>query len=119
MRLEWPACSPERGTWATSFPWRETPRLNKHPGVRAEKIEGLRMYFLAMNVTHKPFDNKLVRQAFNYAVDPTVVIKHIYEGNGYVMSGPLGANVIGYDPKIKRYAYDPKKAKDLLAQAGF
>jgi len=33
------------------------------------------MYFLAMNVTHKPFDNKFVRQAFNYAVDPTVVIK--------------------------------------------
>ncbi len=28
------------------------------------------MYFLAMNVTHKPFDNKLVRQAINYAVDP-------------------------------------------------
>ena len=77
------------------------------------------MYFLAMNVTHKPFDNKLVRQAFNYAVDPTVVIKHIYEGNGYVMSGPLGANVIGYDPKIKRYPYDPKRAKELLTQAGF
>ncbi len=71
-----------------------------------------------MNVTHKPFDNKLVRQAFNYAVDPTVVIKHIYEGQGYVMSGPLGANVIGFDPKIKRYAYDPKKAKELLPKPG-
>jgi ABC-type transport system substrate-binding protein len=87
--------------------------------VRAEKAEGVRMYFLAMNVTHKPFDNKQVRQAFNYAIDPTVIIKHIYEGNGYVMNGPLGSNVIGFDPKIKRYPYDPKKAKELLAGAGF
>ena len=77
------------------------------------------MHFLAMNVTHKPFDNKLVRQAFNYAVDPAQIIKYIYEGNGYVMNGPMSANVIGFDPKIKRYPYDPKKAKELLAKAGF
>jgi peptide/nickel transport system substrate-binding protein len=72
-----------------------------------------------MNVTHKPFENKLVRQAFNHAVDAITVIKYIYEGNGYVMNGPLGANVIGYDPKVKRYPYDPRKAKELLAKAGF
>ena len=108
-----------QGDVINNVPVEEIARLEKHPRVRAEKVEGLRMYFLAMNVTHKPFDNKLVRQAFNYAVDPTVVIKHIYEGNGYVMSGPLGANVIGYDPKVKRYPYDPKKAKELLSQAGF
>jgi peptide/nickel transport system substrate-binding protein len=108
-----------QGDVINNVPVEEIARLDKHPRVRTEKVEGLRMYFLAMNVTHKPFDNKLVRQAFNYAVDSTVIIKHIYEGNGYVMNGPLGANVIGYDPKAKRYPYDPKKAKELLAQAGF
>jgi ABC-type transport system substrate-binding protein len=86
--------------------------------VRAEKVEGVRMYFLAMNVTHKPFDNKLVRQALNYAIDPAAVIKYIYEGNGYVMNGPIGSNVIGFDPKVKRYPHDPKKAKELLNKAG-
>ncbi|HSK28494.1 MAG TPA: ABC transporter substrate-binding protein [Candidatus Limnocylindria bacterium] len=108
-----------QGDVINNVPVEELARLNKHPRVRAEKVEGLRMYFLAMNVTHKPFDNKLVRQAFNYAVDPTAVIKHIYEGNGYVMNGPLGTNVIGHDPKTSRYPYDPKKAKELLAKAGF
>src|SRR5918996_977526 len=107
-----------QGDVINNVPVDELPRLEKHPRVRVEKVEGLRMYFLAMNVTHRPFDNKLVRQAISYAVDPAAVIKYIYEGNGYVMNGPVGSNVIGYDPKVKRYAYDVKKAKELLAQAG-
>ncbi|HEY7165820.1 MAG TPA: ABC transporter substrate-binding protein [Candidatus Binatia bacterium] len=108
-----------QGDVMNNVPIEEIPRLEKHPRVRAEKVEGVRMYFLAMNVTHKPFDNKLVRQALNYAVDPTAVIKYIYEGNGYVMNGPIGSKVIGYDPGVKRYPYDPKKAKELLTKAGF
>jgi peptide/nickel transport system substrate-binding protein len=35
------------------------------------------------------------------------------------MNGPLGSNVIGFDPKMKRYPYDVKKAKELLDKAGF
>ncbi|HTN70238.1 MAG TPA: ABC transporter substrate-binding protein [Methylomirabilota bacterium] len=108
-----------QGDVINNVPVEELPRLDKHPKIRAEKVEGLRMYFLAMNVTHKPFDNKLVRQAINYAVDPRAIIKYIYEGNGYVMDGPVGANVIGYDPKVKRYPYEIKKAKELLAKAGY
>ena len=108
-----------QGDVVNNVPVEEIPRLEKHPRVRPEKVEGVRMYFLAMNVTHKPFDNKLVRQALNYAVDPMAVIKYIYEGNGYVMNGPIGSNVIGYDPKVKRYPYDPKKAKELLTKAGY
>ena len=95
----------------------EIPRVAKHPRTRVEKVPGYRMYFLAMNVAHKPFDNKLVRQAFNYSIDPNVILKHIYEGNGYVLNGPLSSNMIGYDPTIKRYPFDPKKARELLAKA--
>jgi len=108
-----------QGDVINNVPVDELSRLQKHPRVRAEKVEGLRMHFLAMNLSHKPFDNKLVRQAFNYAVDPAQIIKYIFEGNGYVMNGPMSSNVIGFDPKAKRYPYDPKKAKDLLSKAGF
>jgi len=107
-----------QGDVINNVPVEEVARFDKHPRVRAETAEGQRMYFLAMNVTHKPFDNKLVRQAINYAVDPTTIIKHIYEGNGYVMNGPMGSNVIGFDPKIKRYPVDLKKSKELLDKAG-
>ena len=103
----------------SNLPIEEIPRVAKHPRTRVEKVPGYRMYFLAMNVTHKPFDNKLVRQAFNHSIDPNVILKHIYEGNGYALNGPLSSNMIGYDPAIKRYPFDPKKARALLAKAGF
>src|SRR6266550_1757578 len=93
--------------------------LERHPRIRVDKIEGLEMYFLMMNVAHKPFDNKLVRQAVNYSVDAPAIVKNIFDGIGYTIEGPVGPRVIGADPKLKRYPYDPKKAKELLEQAGY
>jgi peptide/nickel transport system substrate-binding protein len=103
----------------SNLPIEEIDRVAKHPRVRVEKVPGFRMYFLAMNVTHKPFDNKLVRQAFSHAVDPAVLMKHIFSGNGEVLNGPVASNMTGFDPAMKRYPYDPKKARELLAKAGY
>jgi peptide/nickel transport system substrate-binding protein len=108
-----------QGDVINNVPIEEISRIEQNPRTRIEKAQGQRMYFLAMNPVFKPFDNKLVRQAINYAIDPSVIIKHIYEGNGYVMDGPVASNVIGADPSIKRYPLDPKRAKELLAKAGY
>jgi peptide/nickel transport system substrate-binding protein len=102
-----------------NIPVHEVARLQRHPRIKIEKIEGLRMFFLAFNVAHKPFDNKLVRQAVNYSIDAPAIIKNIFDGIGYAIDGPVGTNVLGADPRLKRYPYDPQKAKQLLAQAGF
>ena len=93
--------------------------MERNPRTRVEKVEGLRMFFLALNPAYKPFDNKLVRQAANYSVDAQAIVKNIFEGGGFVLNGPLGPNVIGYDSRHKRYPYDPKKSRELLAKAGY
>jgi peptide/nickel transport system substrate-binding protein len=103
----------------SNLPIEDIERVGKHPRNRVEKVVGFRMYFLGMNVVFKPFDNRLVRQAINYALDPYVMLKHIYDGNGAVVNGPLGSNWVGFDPKIKRYPYDPNKARELLGKAGY
>ena len=77
--------------------------LQKHPRVRIDQVEGLRMFFLAINFAFKPWDNKLVRQAANYAVDAPAIVRNIFDGIGYPCNGPVGANVFGADPKLKRY----------------
>jgi len=102
-----------------NVPVYEVARLKKHPRVRVDQVEGLRMFFLAINFAFKPWDNKLVRQAANYSVDAPSIVRNIFEGIGYPCNGPVGANVLGADPKLNRYPYDPQKAKALLAKAGY
>ena len=105
--------------FVNDVPVHEVARLRRHPRLRVDTIEGLEMYFLMMNVAYKPFDNKLVRQAVSYSVDAPAIVKNIFDGLGYPTNGPVGARVIGADPKSKRYPYDPGKAKELLARAGY
>jgi len=100
-------------------PVHEVSRLERHPRIRVDRIEGLEMYFLMMNVAYKPFDNKLVRQAVNYSIDAVSIVRNIFCGLGYPAPGPIGANVVGADTTLKRYPYDPQKSKQLLAQAGY
>lgn len=105
--------------FVNDVPVHEVARFERHPRVRVDQIEGLEMYFLMMNVAHKPFDNKQVRQAVNYCVDAPAIVKNIFDGRGYPTNGPVGSRVIGGDPKLKRYPYDPNRAKELLAQVGY
>ena len=105
--------------FVNDVPVHEVARLRRHPRLRVDTIEGLEMYFVMMNVSYKPFDNKLVRQAVSYSIDAPAIVKNIFDGLGYPTSGPVGARVIGADPKSKRYPYDPGKAKELLARAGY
>jgi ABC-type transport system substrate-binding protein len=79
---------------------------------------GPKLYYLGMNVEIPPFDNKLVRQAFNFGVDKDKLVQ-LENGRAQVMGGAIPPWVSGYDAKLSPYPYDPKKAKELLAQAGF
>lgn len=99
-------------------PIHDVERLKRNPRVRLEMVRGLRNLYIGLNPGHKPFDNKLVRQAFNYAVDQEAIIKHVHEDQVYGLKGLLGPQCLGYDADLKNYPYDPQKAKQLLAEAG-
>ncbi len=66
------------------------------------------------------FANKLVRQAVNYAIDRSALVKNILRGYAYPMDAPVGPDQYGYSREIgPKYTHDPAKAKKLLAQAGY
>ena len=66
-----------------------------------------------------PFQDKRVRQAFNYAVDVDELIEKVRLGNG-IRRATLGMpGEFGYNPYIKPYLYNPEKAKGLLIEAGY
>ena len=101
-----------------AVPAHDVARLSKNPKINIKSVPGSRIYFLAINQAFEPWDNKLVRQAANYSVDAYSIVKNIFDGAGFVVEGAGGPQTIGYDPDAKRYPYDPKKARELLAKAG-
>ena len=69
--------------------------------------------------TESPWANKLVRQAATYAIDRDAIVKGIFRGDAEPMITIVMPGAFGFNPNLKPYPYDPKKAKELLAQAGF
>jgi len=79
----------------------------------------LNIGYLGLNVKKKPLDNKLIRQALNYAVDKDAMIEAFFAGQAEPAKNPIPPTVEGYNDEIEAYSYDPEKAKELLAEAGY
>lgn len=80
----------------------------------------LQTWAFQFNVTKAPFDNKLVRQAFATAIDRAAFINNVRGGVGKVAYSWIPPGMPGYDANLgKDYDFNPTKAKELLAQAGF
>ncbi len=65
------------------------------------------------------FQDKRVRQAFIYAINRNSLIEEIMLGQSFLATGYVPAGIPEAVPGEKAYPYDPAKAQDLLAQAGF
>lgn len=83
------------------------------------RSEGLGVDYIGLNTQKEPFDNKLVRQAINYALDMESIIENVFYGVGIYAEGPIGPTVNGHAPDLEGYGYDVEKAKELLAEAGY
>jgi ABC-type transport system substrate-binding protein len=76
-----------------------------------------------MNVNMKPFDNKLVREAFNNVVNKANQLK-VLNGRGVINNGIQAPPMPGYVPNYNPLGLDKNgqnldKAKTLLTQAGY
>ena len=96
----------------------QAQQLQSASGVKVLESDSISVYWVTMNDQRKPFDNPMVRQALNYAVDKNAVLKSAELGKGKIVDSPMASGVWGYK-SIKTYEYDPQKAKQLLAQAGY
>jgi peptide/nickel transport system substrate-binding protein len=95
------------------------PELKSHPLTHVSSAPILRVHYIELDMRSAPMDKKLVRQAANYAIDKQAVIQKLMGGLGQQVATTVQPAAFGYDPEVKPYPYDPKKAKELLAQAGY
>ncbi len=75
--------------------------------------------FYGLNRRLKPLDDRRVRQALIHAIDRPAVIEEVFLGRYIPARGVLPPGTQGYNPKLRGYAYDPQKARELLATAGY
>jgi len=75
--------------------------------------------YIGWNLNNPKFKDKRVRQAINYAIDKEEIIKGVLLGLGKVCTGPFVPNSWAYNPEVKPPRYNPQKAEELLAAAGW
>jgi peptide/nickel transport system substrate-binding protein len=80
---------------------------------------GTRSFFIAMNMKGEIFDDIRVRQALAHAVDKELIVDKILGGNAAVINGILSPDAFGKNNDLEGYAFDPEKARALLAEAGY
>src|SRR5205085_11635248 len=77
-------------------------------------------YYLGLNLRSPKFSDKRVRQALAHLLDIPSILKTVYYNLGEQVIGPVNpAKKKEYNNEIIPYAFDPEKAKSLLADAGW
>jgi len=104
---------------AIRVPVAQVGLLEKDENLKVVSVPTLRTKWVTLNTWGEPFSDKRVRQALNYAVDKEEIVKALYEGSAHIAGQPYAPAVLGYNPDVKPYPYDPEKAKTLLAEAGY
>jgi peptide/nickel transport system substrate-binding protein len=108
-------------TGEVDFTWRIPPdqldSLKKNADLKVETTPSYDYYFIWMNGSREPFTDKRVRQAMFHALDVDTMVKDLLPGIGQRATAPIPPTVFGHAPQTP-YAYDPARAKQLLAEAG-
>jgi peptide/nickel transport system substrate-binding protein/oligopeptide transport system substrate-binding protein len=95
---------------------RTDPTYRQYQRVRKPTLS---LTYIGFNAQVKPFDDRRVRQAFNYAVNKEAIVQEITHMGSLPATGALPPGMPGHDPDLQGYAYQPEKAKRLLAEAGY
>jgi peptide/nickel transport system substrate-binding protein len=75
--------------------------------------------YLGYNLRRPIFQDQRVRQALTFAIDKQELIDGVLLGLGQAATGPYKPDTWVYNPHVRRYPYDPERAKALLAEAGW
>lgn len=94
-------------------------QIEGNPDLQTFERPSMNVGYLGFTVNRPPFDNKLVRQALNHAIDKEGIIAAFYGGLAEPAKNPLPPALEGYNNDIEPYPYDLEKAKELLTEAGY
>ncbi len=111
------------------LPLQDIARVESADGIKVVSSPEARTMYIGMDqwrdqiiespVKGNPFKDLRVRQAFAHAIDAQAIIDRVMQGQATLATQYVMDKVNGFDPSLERLAYDPEKAKSLLAEAGY
>ncbi len=81
-------------------------------------VRGERLAYFALNVNKAPLDDARVRLAIAHAIDKEGIVEGILGGFDAPLSQLTSPVSFGYVEGIEAPAYDPEKARELVAEVG-
>jgi peptide/nickel transport system substrate-binding protein len=103
---------------AKSLPVANLSTLEGDTNLAISELELTRTTVMLLNNSRPPFDDPLVRQAIQHAVDPQAIVDAVYEGSGSPAVGPFGPDTPWAPEGAEPAAVDLDEARALLDQAG-
>lgn len=98
----------------------EWERVNGNEGTAVVNGPSTRVYQLALKTDKGPTADLRVRQAIDLAIDDQTIVDTILQGAGTPMLTRVPSGVNGCNEDlVGKYNYDPERAKELLAEAGY
>src|SRR5450830_116519 len=104
--------------FAFPLPYEQDTELRKNTKLKIVTGPSIITRYLSFNMLQKPYDNLKVRQAINYAINKEALAKVAFGGYAFPAEGVVPQGV-KYAHKIAPWPYDPKKARELLKEAGY
>ena len=101
-----------------TLPWDKVPEVEKTPSTRLVKTAANSYEHFSLNEKRVPaFKDKRVRQALAYAIDRETLVKTILFDLTPVVHSPIQPMSWAFNPDVKKYPYDPNRARELLRDA--
>ncbi len=101
-------------------PWQAMNAVEADPRLRLDVVDGAAFMDVLFNGTRPPFNDPRVRLAVALAIRREEIVKAVFFDRGKVLEGvPIVEGTPYFDAALSRgWAYDPRRAKALLAEAG-
>lgn len=94
-------------------------RLENDDRFVIERTPGTGYTYIGLNLLSEPLNNVLVRQAISHLVQREAIVTHVLNGIGEPGVSMISPNLVWFNPDVPRFDYDPERARELLAEAGY
>ena len=101
------------------LPYEMYPVLQRDPAIDLHEVAGSTFAYLGFNLRDPVTADRRVREAVAHAIDRQAIVRYLFMGHAELSNTLLTPSHWATNPGLPAYAYDPARARALLAAAGY